>query len=111
MTSPPATVPNDRQTIPSMVLLTNRTLPSPSSVLTPPATAQPIAPPPVPRSVAIRGNDFAAGDRPQRPPDHPVDGALDESHAPIAQQRVDAASDGATHRTASRPEISSYPRK
>jgi hypothetical protein len=35
ITSPPATVPSPRQTIPSIVLLTNRTEPSASRALTP----------------------------------------------------------------------------
>src|SRR5262249_21708008 len=40
------------------------------------------------RSVRIATHDLAARDGPQRTPRRPVDGVLDEPHAPVAQQDV-----------------------
>src|SRR5262249_14527209 len=54
-------------------------------------TTRTIGPPPAPGSIGLCRNDLAAGDRPQGAPDHPVDRALDEPHAAIAQQGVDSA--------------------
>src|SRR5690349_15325464 len=53
-------------------------------------TTRTIETPPAPGSVGLCRHDLAARHRPQGTPDHPVDRALDEPHAPIAQQGVDA---------------------
>ena len=43
------------------------------------------------RSIGVGRNHLAAGDRPQAPPDHAVDAALDELDGAVAQEDVDAA--------------------